>query len=102
LELQAKENLPRTAKLFEWGLVKPGDILYISTCPSETAEVIDGQKVKYKGQVMTFNAWGQTVTGWSAINIYEWAHLSSSDKSLDELRRAKMEELNVQSAKASM
>jgi hypothetical protein len=40
---------------------------------------------------MTFNEWGTAVTGWSAINIYKWIY--KDGKSLDELRRAKMQEL---------
>jgi hypothetical protein len=92
----AKENLPRMPQLFEWGIIKAGDMVYLSINPSEKAEVIDQRNVKYKNQVITFNEWGQTITGWSAINIYEWTFLASNDRSLDDLRRAKMEELAMQ------
>ena len=92
-----KENLPRMPKLLEWGIIKPGDVVYISASPAERAQVVDARTVRYKGREMTFNEWGQTVTGWSAINIYEWTYLESSDRPLDELRRAKMEELETQS-----
>ena len=41
---------------------------------------------------MAFNDWGKAVTGWSSINVYQWTYLLSNRKSLDELRRAKMDE----------
>jgi hypothetical protein len=88
-----RENLPRMPKLFEWGLVKAGDRIYILNHRSDEAEVIDQTSVKYNDQLMTYNDWGQQVTGWSSINIYEWSYLVSSDKSLDESRREKMEAL---------
>jgi hypothetical protein len=34
---------------------------------------------------MTFNEWGQRVTGWSAIQIYAWACLPDG-RTLAELR----------------
>jgi hypothetical protein len=97
----ARENLPRMPKLFEWGIIKPNDTVYVSTNPSEKAQVVDAQNVKYKGRNMTFNEWGQHITGWSAINIYEWTYLESSGKSLQELRKAKLEELETESSKST-
>jgi hypothetical protein len=91
-----RENLPRMPKLFEWEIIKPGDKIYIQGHRSEEAEVIDQRNVIYKGETMSYNDWGQQITGWSAINIYEWSYLASSDRSLDDLRREKMEVLAPQ------
>jgi len=90
-----RTNLPRMPKLFEWGLLKEGDELYIKNQEKEKtlATVIDERFVNYKGQKMTYNQWGQEVTGWSSICIYEWAVKSDSEKTLDSLRREKLQEL---------
>ena len=86
--------LPRMKTLIEWGCLKPGDKLMIQKVQNSEAEVIDATTVRFKGQVMTFNQWGQKATGWSAICIYEWAIHIAKGKSLDELRREKMEEIS--------
>ena len=92
----ARQSLPKMLQLWKWGLIKPGDTLYISTSPQESATVKDDKLVTYQSQDMTFNAWGQKITGWSAINIYEWAVKATDDpktnKTLDTLRREKVQE----------
>ena len=89
----SKESLPRIPKLFEWGLIKAGDKVYIKTQQEEIAEVLDSKRVRYKGQSMSFNEWGRLVTGWSAINVYEWTVVEGSKRTLDELRAEKLEAL---------
>lgn len=42
---------------------------------------------------MTFNNWAEKVTGWSAVNIYEWTMIKGETKTLDQKRREKMAEL---------
>jgi hypothetical protein len=90
---QRRGNLPRMRALIDWGIVKPGDKLYIKNHPDATAVVVDAETVTFAGEQLRFNDWGTKVTGWSAINIYEWAMLASADRTLDELRRHHMEEL---------
>ncbi|HOV28056.1 MAG TPA: hypothetical protein PK566_17080 [Pseudobacteroides sp.] len=91
-----RTNLPRIPKLFEWGLLKKGDMLYIRNHDEEVsqAEVIDERFVSYKGNKITYNQWGQDVTGWSSICIYEWAVKLDCDKTLDSLRREKLAEVD--------
>jgi len=89
----ARQSLPKIAKMMEWNLIAPGDKLHISKYPSEIATIKDKNQVTYNGQSMNFNAWGQKVTGWSAINIYEWAVDQKTDKTLDLLRREKVKDL---------
>jgi len=95
----ARQSLPRMPQLWEWGLIKSGDTLYISTSPAEVCTVKDDKLVSYQGQDMTFNAWGQKVTGWSAINIYEWAIKEMDDpktnNTLDALRKEKVREIEL-------
>ncbi len=55
--------------------------------------VKDDKQVTYLGQDMTYNIWGQQVTSWSAINIYEWAVDQKTNKTLDALRKEKVQEI---------
>lgn len=87
-----KATLPRMPKLFEWGIVKPSDPVYVINHRDRPARVLTSSTVEFEGQKLGFNDWGKLVTGWSAINIYEWTALASSGKSLDELRRARLAE----------
>jgi hypothetical protein len=90
--------LPRMDKLFDWQIIKAGEILEIKTFDSSEAIIIDPTLVRFNGEEISYNNWGKKVTGWSSINIYEWAMLSSIKKTLHELRMEKMAELE---AKAS-
>jgi len=92
----AKQNLPTMPALFEWGLVKAGDILHIKTRPTERAIARDQKQVTYQGKDMSYNAWGQSVTGWSSINIYDWAVDEKSGKTLDQLRQEKLQQQSLE------
>lgn len=85
--------LPRMNKLFEWGVIKRRDQLKVRNFDDSLAEVVDEKNVKFNDRTMSYNNWGQEVTGWSTINIYEWAILISQNKTLHELRAARMEEM---------
>lgn len=61
--------------------------------PDEVAEIVGGDKVLYKGEIMTANRYGCKVTGFKTIQIYVHATLVGSDKTLDEMRTEKMNEL---------
>lgn len=89
----ARQSLPKMAQLLKWGLIASGDMIYISTNSAEVATVKDDRQVIYQGQAMTFNAWGQKITGWSAINIYEWTVDQKTNKTLDTLRSEKAQEI---------
>lgn len=88
-----RQLLPRMAQLFDWGVVAPGTVLRIKNFAGSEAEAIDSKHVRYNYAKTTYYEWGKQVTGWSAINIYEWAIRDDTGKTLDELRREKMAEL---------
>lgn len=94
----ARQNLPKVPALFQWGLIKAGDILHIKTRPAEQAIVKDQKQVTYEGKDMSYNAWGQSVTGWSSINIYDWAVHESTKKTLDEMRQEKLQQQSQEAA----
>ncbi len=82
---------PRMNKLLEWGIVKPGDPLIIRNYEDSRAEILDDKYVKYQGEKLKYNEWGQKVTGWSSIQIYVWAKPVGSDKTLHDLRMERLE-----------
>ncbi|MBX9752386.1 MAG: hypothetical protein K5Q68_22550 [Roseococcus sp.] len=47
--------------------------------------MLDGRHVEFKGKRMTFNDWGQRVTGWTSIRIYTTVCLPDG-RTLDQLR----------------
>jgi hypothetical protein len=65
--------LPRMAELMDQGIVKTGDKLTIKGRTDSEAEIVDAKHVKFKGETMSFSEWGQKVTGWTKIGIYDWA-----------------------------
>jgi hypothetical protein len=94
-----KKTLPRMSDLFKWGLIKRGDELYTDGHDESAATAIDDKTVKWatKQEPIEYNKWGQEVTGWSSINIYERTVHRPSMKTLDSLRREKV--ASIQSAK---
>ena len=82
--------LPRMAKLIEWGIVSPGDQLKVRNFKNSDATVIDAKTVNFKGTPVRFNEWGQEVTGWSSIDIYDWAE-TQSGQTLTKLRAERMQ-----------
>jgi hypothetical protein len=84
--------LPRMDKLFEWGHLKAGDTVVVKNFDDSDAVVRDTRSVEFHGEVMTFNNWAEKVTGWSAVNIYEWTLVKGETKTLDQKRREKMAE----------
>jgi hypothetical protein len=84
---RATSRLPGTKEMFEQGILRSGQPLDIKGHPGSRATVIDGRFVKYRGETLTYNAWGCAVTGWSAIRIYVHA-IDADGRLLDDLRRA--------------
>lgn len=84
-ERRTRARPMRTTEMFELGLIRAGLPLTIKGRPDSTAIVVDGRHVDYRGQRMSFNDWGCRATGWTAIQIYEWALLEDGRK-LAELR----------------
>ncbi|CAG7839638.1 hypothetical protein CLOHAE12215_01051 [Clostridium haemolyticum] len=64
--------------------------MVIKNRDNSEATVIDSKYVDFKGEKLTFNKWGQKVTGWSSIRIYDWAMIKCNDKTLHEMRQEKI------------
>lgn len=84
-DTQERRKLQSTKDLIELGRLKVGEILTIRGRDNSTARVVDGRFVEFQGQRLTFNEWGQRVTGWPSIRIYTMACLPDG-RTLDALR----------------
>lgn len=99
----SRTYLPRMDKLFEWDIVRPGDVVYVSKWPDQKADVISQKTVSYLGKEMSFNAWAQEVTGWQSVCIYDQVKVERHDRLLSELRDEKMQqEANATSNQSCM
>lgn len=86
---KSEEALPKMDELFAAGVVKAGDILYITICPDNSkAELLDPKYVNFNGEKMTLNDWGCKVTGWKSIRIYAYAALEGEIETLHQKRLA--------------
>jgi len=76
----------RLRDLLAAGLVKVGDRVFVRQYPDRFATIVDGNTVEFEGQQLSINTWGQQVTGWTSINIYEQVYLERTGQTLDSLR----------------
>lgn len=72
----------RIPAMIEDGTLKVGQVLHIG---DSLATIIDGRTVNVSDKPMTFNGWGESVTGHKAVNIYIHA-MTESGQFLNELR----------------
>lgn len=87
------KGLPRVRQLFEWGILRPAQKIEIRGHPGSGAEVSTETLVRFRGKMMSYNAWGKLATGWRAVNIYDWAVDVKTGKTLGELRAEKLRQM---------
>ena len=88
-------QLPRMDWLLEQKIVHVGDEIHVINHPEECATIIDEQNVEYKGQKMSLNKFGCTVTGWKSIQSYALMKLVDGKDPLSVLRERRMRELGM-------
>ena len=92
---RTEANLPKMGKLIEFGIVKPGDKLYITQKPDESvATLLDEKYVDYQGSKLTINEWGCKMTGWQSIRIYAYVAIVGEIETLHQKRIAFIQEHN--------
>lgn len=72
---EGRARLMKTVEMVDRGLLPVGTTLTIKDRPDSAAKVVDGKRVEFRGEVISFNDWGCRATGWTAIQIYKWAVL---------------------------
>lgn len=90
-----RSNLPKMDKLFDWGIIKKGDHLYIKNRRDQTGIALDAKYVEVDGEKLTYNEWGKKATGWSSVQTYALIVKQESGKTLSELRREKLNALEL-------
>ncbi|HOE15519.1 MAG TPA: GIY-YIG nuclease family protein [Candidatus Paceibacterota bacterium] len=94
-EKKSPTKLPKMDWCMEQGLISIGDLVFIRGYEDVVAEVISSSKVRYKDEEMSFNAFGCTVTGWKAIQVYVFLTIVGESETLQDKRLAKMKELGM-------
>jgi formate hydrogenlyase subunit 4 len=68
------------------GKVHIGERVFTKKKPTQFATIIDGETVEYRGEKLPINTWGQQMTGWSSISIYNSVFLARTGQPLKNLR----------------
>jgi len=68
------------------GRIKIGDRIYVRKHPERFATIVSNGVVEYEGQRYSINIWGQKMTGWPSINIYESIFLERTNQPIAALR----------------
>ena len=76
----------RLDEMIKCNIVQRGEKIWIVGHKGSEATILDGNNVLFNGKKMTKNKWGQFVTGWTSICIYEHAALVGTTKTLDDMR----------------
>jgi hypothetical protein len=85
-EVPSSPKKPRFKDMVSNGRIKQGDRLYTRKNPDRIAIVAEGDLVEYEGKFYPINVWGEQVTGWSSINIYDSVILERTGQPLRSLR----------------
>ena len=95
-----RNNRIRLGMLIQRGKVAAGDEIWFVSEPERRATIIDGYKCRFEGKTMAINDFAKTVSGWDAVNIYDWIRHGKSEKRLEDLRIDVEEELDKEAAAA--
>ena len=84
---QASRGKGLTMKdLFDAGILKSGDELYVNADPTRSAKLLDPDTVEFEGKKLSPTQWGMEVTGWSAFGVYQSAFVKGRNVKLGRLR----------------
>lgn len=78
--------LPSRNRLFEAGILKVGDRIFVRGHEGEVAEFINPNEVTYNNKIMKLDAWAALISGQKGINVYKWCVLEREGETLDALR----------------
>lgn len=68
-------------------LIKSGDEVWFKNAPDQKAILTDDAKCMFDGKKMSLLAFGKVMSGWGAVNIYEWMIHGPTKKLLEQLRQ---------------
>ncbi len=85
-DLTQHKEKARLKDLLALGRVQAGERVYTRKRPNQFAIIVDGDSVDYEGQRLLINTWGQQMTGWKSISIYDSVFLERTGQPLKMLR----------------
>jgi hypothetical protein len=91
-DVDASKDEPRERKSSLTDMIKDkrvvmGDRVYVRKQPDRYATIVEPNgNVEYEGQRYSMNEWGQMMTGWSSISIYESVLLERTGEPIGKLR----------------
>ncbi len=83
---QTESGKLRLKDMITLGRISVGDRIFIRQHPDQVAKIVDGNTVEFESQQTPINTWGQKITGWSSINIYDQVILERTGQLLESLR----------------
>jgi hypothetical protein len=90
---QGRQWQPRLRQMIDWGLITPmEDTLYVLGHPDQSVLLLDAYTVAYQGKRVPINDWAKSIKGWRSINVYVSVVVQREGRTLDEIRRAYMEQ----------
>jgi hypothetical protein len=91
IQMEGGEATKATGKLrlkdmLAIGKIHAGERVFTRKQPDRFATIVDGDNVQFEGKLLSINTWGQQMTGWSAISIYDNVLLERTGQPLKSLR----------------
>jgi hypothetical protein len=83
----------RLPALVEAGRLKAGDTLIFKIDPTRPAKLKGPNTCEFEGKDVSLLDWTKQVSGWAAVNIYDWVIHQPTGKLLEEIRVELEEEL---------
>jgi hypothetical protein len=77
---------PRISALLRAGKIRANDVIYFKGKENETATITQDGHCLFRGKSMSLLAFGKLMSGWSAVNVYDWLQHKPSGKLLGQLR----------------
>jgi hypothetical protein len=83
----ARVSRLRVVDLVAAALIKAGDEVWFKNTPEQKAVLTADAKCTFEGKKMSLLAFGKAMSGWGAVNIYEWVIHGPTKKLLEQLRQ---------------
>jgi hypothetical protein len=95
-----REYRLRLPALLEAGKLKVGDRLLFKLDPTQPSLLKGPKTCEFNGKEMSLLEWTKQVSGWSAVNVYDWVVHEGTGKLLEDLRVELEDEQDKQSEPA--
>ncbi|WP_025770469.1 GIY-YIG nuclease family protein [Thioalkalivibrio sp. HK1] len=85
-QLPSRINLPNIKDMVAAGVMKIGDVVWFKKTPDQKAILISDERCKYHGEEMSLVDYGKIVSGWTAVNVYQYFIHGPSGQTIEYLR----------------